>query len=89
MKFQTIKTDQVLFEVRRLFSLEKFTLQDAVEYSLELEGLINNLNYSKYYHPSKFTYEKQPCFPVLDKKNKINFCQSILKLTYAEPLTNA
>ncbi|MBN9295322.1 MAG: hypothetical protein J0G96_15195 [Flavobacteriia bacterium] len=80
LKFATVNEEQVLFEVRKLYDKEKFTLQDAVEYVLENEKLISNINYSKYYHPSKFTFGKSPCFPVLDKKNKINFCKSTLKI---------
>lgn len=81
LKFKKDKNEKEFFEVKKSFGYEKFTLQEAVEYELEKKGLITNYNYTKYYHPAKFTYSDNPCYPVLDKKNKINFCQSKLIIT--------
>ncbi|BDD04405.1 hypothetical protein [Aureibacter tunicatorum] len=80
LKFTNTKSDKVLFEVRRQFGYEKFTLQDVVEYKLEQKGCITNDNYCKYYHPSKFTHDKKPTYPSLEDKNKINFSKKKLAI---------
>lgn len=81
LKFKHDATQSSLISVRKSFGKKEFTLQDIIEYKLESKGLITNENYTKYFHPSRFTYRSNPKFPQLETKNQINFSKGKLEIT--------
>ena len=87
LKFKSDSTVPLLISVKKSFGKDKFTLQEIVEYKLQSNNLITNSNYTKYYHPSRFTYQSNPEFTKLEGKHKINFSKDTLEITEIQPLT--
>jgi hypothetical protein len=60
------------FGVRKFKNQNQFTLQDVVEYSLEINDKITNQNYKKYNHPSTYCHKNSLPYAEVILENNIN-----------------
>jgi hypothetical protein len=68
------------FSVKGYKTQQQFTLQDVVEFSLETNQLITNLNYKTFNHPSYYAFKNTTNYKSLNRYNGISESSLILKI---------